>query len=174
MSEADRLAALERRIDELESREAIARLITAYTEAVRTRAHPSVLDLMTDDCVIELHHADPDDPDVTQLLQRYAGREEIRGSFRAQAGEAARVWPMIHNLRVEVAGDEARSACVTVMAIWPVGKEYVGEYRDTFRRVDGAWRFASRIYVGFGDTSGQFSREAHRAYQAAKDEPAIS
>lgn len=174
MNNLDRLAALERRIDELESREAITEVIHRYTEAVRRRAHPDVLDLMVEDCVIELRHADPDDPTRSEPITRYAGHDEIRGSFADQAGGEARIWPMVHNLRIEIDGDEARSTCVLVSAIWPYGEQNVGEYRDTFRRVSGRWYFASRVFVGFGNVSGQFSREAHKAYQAAKGKPVDS
>lgn len=168
MTDADRLAALERRIDELESRAEITDLVHRYTEAIRGRSPAKVLDLMVADVVVELHHADPDDIAKTELMTRYSGHDEIRGSFVEQAGDTARVWPMIHNLRIELAGDEARSTCVLASQIWPHGVQYVGEYRDTFRRVDGAWRFASRIHVGYGATDGRFSREANQAYQAGK------
>lgn len=168
MSDGDRLAALERRIDLLESREAIANLVYRYTEAIRSRAPTEVLDLMLETATVELHHADPDEPSVTRLLVRYDGREELRGSFAEQAGAQARVWPMLHNLRVEIDGDDASSVCVLQSAVWPAGKEFVGEYRDTFRRVDGRWFIASRRHIGFGDTTGQFAAEAHLAYQAAK------
>lgn len=168
MSDADRLAALERRIDELESRAAITDVIHRYAEAIRSRAPARVLELMEADVVIELHHADPDDLAKTELMSRYAGHDAIRGSFAEQAGDGARIWPMIHNLRIELDGDEARSTCVLVSQIWPHGMQSIGEYRDTFRRRDGVWRFASRVHVGYGAADGQFSREANRAYQAAK------
>lgn len=168
MTDADRIAALERRIGELESREAITSVLYRYAEAIRGRQQARVLDLMLDDTIVELRHADPDDLTNTELVARYAGLDEIRGSFIDQAGDAARVWPMIHNLRIEVDGDEASSTCVLASQIWPHGVQYVGEYRDTFRRVGGVWRFASRTHVGFGATDGQFSREANEAYQAAK------
>ena len=171
-NEADRLAALERRIDELESREAITQLVYSYAEAVRNRAYPRVLDLMAEDCVVELRHADPDDLERSGPIARYAGRDQIGQSFEAQAGEEARVWPMIHNLRIELAGDEARAISVLVSAVWPQGEEYVGEYRDRFRRIDGRWYFASRLHLDFGNTRGQFADEAHRAYQAAAERAA--
>ena len=117
--------------------------------------------------MFELRHADPDDLERSGPIARYAGRDQIGQSFEAQAGEEARVWPMIHNRRIELAGDEARAISVLVSAVWPHGEEYMGEYRNTFRRIDGRWYFASRFQLGFGNTRGQFAGEAHLAYQAA-------
>jgi hypothetical protein len=172
VTDAERIAALERRLDEFESREAIARVIHRYPEAIRDASPMSVLELMLDDTVVELRHADPGQPSRSDLVVRYTGREAIRGSFAEQAGAEARVWPMIHNLRIEVDGDSARSTCVLHSAVWPAGKQYVGEYRDTFRRIDGKWYFASRAHIGFGELGGEFSREAHAAYQAVKAQAA--
>lgn len=168
MSDAARLAALDRRIDELESRAAIADVIHRYAEAIRSRVPAQVLELMEEDIVVELHHADPDDLAKTELMSRYSGHDEIRGSFAEQAGDAARVWPMLHNLRIELDGDEARATCVIVSQIWPHGMQSIGEYRDSFRRRDGVWRFTARIHVGYGVADGRFSKEANRAYQATK------
>ncbi|MFT4054710.1 MAG: nuclear transport factor 2 family protein [Novosphingobium sp.] len=168
MSDGTRFAALEKRIDELESRAAIADVIHRYAEAIRGRAPERVLELMEPDVVVELHHADPDDLGQTELMSRYRGHDEVRGSFAEQAGSAARVWPMLHNLRIELDGDEARATCVIASQVWPHGMQYVGEYRDRFRRRDGAWRFAARVHVGYGAADGQYSREANQAYQATK------
>lgn len=168
MTETDRIAALERRIDALESREAIAALIYRYTESIRLGNPAEVLAMMADDAVVELHHADPDDPGKTELVTRFVGHDEIRHSFADQAGAGAQVWPMIHNLRIELDGDKARTVCVLESAVWPVGKQYIGEYRDTWTRRDGTWKIASRRHIGFGETSGIYSREAHAHYEATK------
>lgn len=168
MSAADRMDSLERRIEALESRESIAALICRYAEVIRYGRPSEVLALMTEDAVVELRHADPLDPETSELLVRYTGHEELRHSFAAQAGAATQVWPMIHNLRVEIDGDRAHTVCVLESAVWPDGKQFVGEYRDTWVRVDGSWKIASRRHIGFGDTAGRYAREAHAAYQAAK------
>lgn len=168
MSEAERIAALERRIDELESREAIAALVYRYAELIRMGRPSETLELIADDAVVEVRHADPDDPSSSTLIKRFVGHDQIRHSFREHAGEGARVWPMLHNLRIELDGDTASSACVLASAVWPVGKQFVGEYRDTFRRVQGAWKLASRSHIGFGDTAGVYAREAYEAYQTTK------
>jgi hypothetical protein len=170
MSEAERIAALERRIEALEAREAITALVYRYAELVRLGRHSETLAFMAEDAVVELRHADPDDPSTTTLITRFVGHEQIRHSFREHAGEGARVWPMLHNLRIELDGDHASSVCVLASVVWPVGRQFVGEYRDTFRRVGGTWKLASRSHVGFGDTTGLYAHEAHLAYQATKQE----
>lgn len=168
MSEAERIAALERRIEALESREAITTLVFRYAELIRLGRTTETFELMAEDAVVELRHADPADPSTTTLITRFVGHEQIRGSFREHAGEGVRVWPMINNLRIELDGDQASSVCVLVSAVWPVGKQFVGEYRDTYRRIGGTWKLTSRSHIGFGDTAGLYAREAHEAYQAAK------
>ena len=168
MGDSERIAALERRIDELESREAIAALVYRYAELIRLGRPSETLDLIAEDAVVELRHADPDDAGQSTLLRRFVGHDEIRTSFREHAGEGARVWPMLHNLRIELDGDQARSVCVLLSAVWPLGKQFVGEYRDTYRRIAGSWKLTSRSHIGFGDTEGVYAREAHEAYQTAK------
>src|SRR5690606_8273445 len=103
--------------------EAIAALIYRYTEAIRLGNPTEVLAMMADDAVVELHHADPCDPGKTELLTRFVGHAEIRHSFADQAGAGAQVWPMIHNLRIELDGETARTICVLESAVWPVGKQ---------------------------------------------------
>jgi hypothetical protein len=172
MSEAERIAALERRIEVLESRETITALVYRYAELIRLGRPSETFELMAEDAIVELRHADPADPSSSTLITRFVGHEQISHSFREHAGEGARVWPMIHNLRIELDGDHASSACVLASAVWPIGKQFVGEYRDTFRRIDGAWKLSSRSHIGFGDTAGLYAREAYEAYQTTKQGPA--
>jgi hypothetical protein len=54
---------------------------------------------------------------------------------------------MIHNLLVEVSGDEAASSCVMTGFIAANASRILGEYRDTFRRQEGTWRFTSRTHT---------------------------
>ena len=167
MSEADDLA---RRVAELEARAAITDLVYRYAEHIHSgRAHDNVA-LFADDAVFELRHADPHRPGETILRQRLVGAGAIAGSLADTAGETARVWPMIHNLRIELNGDgdHASSSCIMMTAMWPTGSQFVGEYRDRYRRVAGAWRFAARTYVLFGDTTGAYAAEAHQEFLTVK------
>ena len=107
-------------------------------------------------------------PGDSEFRRRFEGREQILASYGETAGQSARIWPMIHNLRIELEGNQARSNCVMMSAIWPHGKQYVGEYNDTFRIVDGEWKFTSRTYLVFGDTDGRYSKDSYSDYVAAK------
>jgi ketosteroid isomerase-like protein len=65
----------------------------------------------------------------------------------------------ISNVSVHVDGDAATSRCyftvlqVTAQGLHPI---LAGEYRDRFRRVDGGWQFAERVFAPklLGDLSG--------------------
>ncbi len=159
---------LESRIAAIEHRAAIADLIHRYAEAIRDCSLDGCLALLAHDAFIELRQAHPHVPGASEFLRRFEGREQILASFGVTAGQGARIWPMIHNLRIELDGNEARSNCVMMSAIWPHGKQYVGEYKDTFRIVEGEWKFTSRTYSVFGDTDGRYSKDSHADYVAAK------
>lgn len=166
--ETDIPADLAARIDWLESRAQIEDLVHRYTECVRDRREGEVAGLMAADAWVELHHGDALDPDSTTLHERFAGKEAILGSFQQVAGNDAVVWPMIHNLRIEIEGDTARSRCVMASSVRPHGFQYVGEYHDTFRREHGRWLFASRIFRGVGAMEGGTSHDAHAGWQDVK------
>jgi len=162
--------ALASRIQAIEDHQAITDLVYRYTEAIRHGREKTCIELMTDDAVVEVHHADPTNPAEGTRLSRFAGRDEIIDSFRTTAGVNVNIWPMIHNLRIELNGDTASSVCVMMATIWPHGKEYVGEYRDTYRRDNGEWKFSSRTHSMFGDSAGRYASDAHKDYISVKEE----
>jgi len=57
--------------------------------------------------------------------------------------------PLIHNLSIDVDGDAARGNCVMEAHIYGTETKVQGEYHDSFRRVDGTWLFAARVYTIF-------------------------
>ena len=162
--------ALARRIDAIESRQQIADLVHRYTECVRDRTESEVANLMTDDAWVEIHHGDAFAPGETVLKDRFEGREGILGSFKSVAGLDAVVWPMIHNLRIELEGDHASSRCVMASSVRPHGMQFIGEYHDTFRRTGGKWLFTSRVFIGIGDMDGNTGSDADDAWQVVKVE----
>lgn len=159
---------LEQRITALEDRQAITDLIYRYTESIRQQRPKECLDYFTVDALVELRHTDLEQPGHSRLQDRFVGKKEIASSFDKTAGASAHIWPVIHNLRIELDGDQASSCCVMRSVIWPYGKEYVGEYRDTFRRDQGSWKFTARVFTLFGDTEGQYPDAAHASYEAVK------
>lgn len=169
MSEADLVARLSARIDALESREAITGLIHAYARYVRLETPQRCLELLWPDAEIELWHADPEHPGEGIPHRHFVGHDGIRSSFVETAGASARIWPMIHNVEIELDGDRASATCVMDSAIWPHGMQYVGEYSDRFERRGGVWKFVYRRYLIFGNASGEYAAEAYRTYEAAKE-----
>ena len=159
---------LELRIDALTSRQEIADLVYRYTEFVRDRSERRCAELMTEDAWVELRHGDALQPGEGNTHQRFEGREAILGSFRQVAGLDVVVLPMIHNLRIEIDGDTASSRCLMASTLKPLGREFIGEYRDSFRREAGRWYFASRKFTGFGDMSGKSAADVQQEYQAIK------
>lgn len=163
------LVELERRVAELEDRAAIRDLVYRYAEHIHSRREQENAGLFTPDAVFELRHADPERPGESKLRRRYEGAVAIAGSFEDVAGKGVRLWPMIHNLRIALAGDEASSTCVMISANFPHGTQFIGEYRDRYRRTEEGWRFAARAYVMFGDVAdATYAAEATRKYENLK------
>lgn len=83
---------------------------------------------------------------------RSVGREAIRRSYAARAARGARTARHIFtNLRLTVhSADEAEGVCILLLFAadgappHPAEPMLVQDYRDTYRRVDGRWLFASR------------------------------
>lgn len=160
--------ALHARIDHLASQQEIADLVYRYTEFVRDRTESRCAELMTDDAWIELRNGDALEPGASQAHERFVGREEILGSFAKVAGQNAVVVPMVHNLRIEIEGEQARSRCIMASTVYPHGMQFLGEYRDTYRREKGCWRFTSRTFIGLGDLTGKTSQQVHEDWQVIK------
>ncbi|MBW8784190.1 MAG: nuclear transport factor 2 family protein [Novosphingobium sp.] len=155
---AETIAAIEARIAELEARSAVAELVYAYAEAIRLRDPDACRALFMPDAWFEVRHIDPRDPAVDTLVRRTEGVEGIVGSGITATGP--NMWPMIHGVRVEVDGDNARASSVLAAAMFPQGRQIIGEYRDEFRRTADGWRFTSRTFRIIGDSTGAYAAEA--------------
>jgi hypothetical protein len=163
---------LEQRIAAIEDREAITDLIMRHAEHVRSGTLDQAGDLLTPDAVFEMARIDPEQPGELVVVERVEGARAILASKDVIAGQGVKLCPMIHNVRIAIDGDTATSTCVSMATIWPMGNNFVGEYRDRFRREDGTWRFAARAFVNFGSIDGMDPDTAHASYQAAKAERA--
>lgn len=142
---------LEQRFDETESRAAIAELVHRYARFIRHDEPEGVSTLFTPDGTFEVRDGHPDRPEHT-VRSHYASRAEIHAHMAPNKGKPHPV-PLIHNLIVELAGDEATGNCVMDAQIYGGNHKICGEYRDRFRREDGRWLFASRIYTIFSGAS---------------------
>lgn len=123
----DRLRRIE---DSLE----IADLRARYCHLLDDRRWPEFVDLFTEDGVFV-------------GLESVHGREEIRTFFTDRVPKLAEAfWHFCTDGTVEIDGDEAHGRISLQYLSIKGGVSYVsaGHYDDTFRRVDGRWRFASR------------------------------
>lgn len=163
------MSTLERRLAAIEDREAIADLIHRHAEHIRSGTLHAAHDLFHPDATYDVSHFEGQD---LVIVERIEGLDAILGSMDEIAGEGVRLCPMIHNIRVSVDGDIAKSTCVSMTTIWPMGNNFIGEYRDSYRREGGTWRFSARAFIGFGALDGTSPELAHARYQAAKVERA--
>ena len=171
MSDAERIAALEARLRAMEDREAIAALIHRYAECIRLCDMAGAHALLVNEAVFELRHinpAHPGDPGRDELIHRMVGAEAIVGSRDEEAGAATMMWPMIHAVQIALDGDTATSVCLSETAIWPFGRQSIGDYRDCLLRTDEGWRFVSRHFRLFGDAAGRYASESRAVHQAQK------
>ena len=127
---------------------AIADLVHRYALNIRTGRGADCAALFTGDAVFEIREADPADLAAARVRKTLTGREAIRDYIAAAAGSGIVVCPLVHNLLIEVDGDEAQSNCIMTTRTWPGGHEMIGEYRDRYR-YESAWLFRSRVYTIF-------------------------
>lgn len=128
-------------------RAAITDLIHRYALHIRGGEPQKCAALFTEDGAFEVRQLDPFDPASLETRSRVTGRDGVAGYVGASGGPTLRMVPMIHNVLVELAGDTATASSLMVGRQWPSTRETLGEYADSFRRVDGAWYFAERIYT---------------------------
>jgi hypothetical protein len=142
---------LAERIDRLESRLAVGDLIHTYARYIRADEPDRIAGLFLPDGTFEVRDGHPDRPEHT-VRSRHADRAEIDASMAANKGKPHPV-PLIRNLVVEVNGDTATANCVMDAKIYGTDHGIMGEYRDTCRRVDGRWYFASRVFTMYQSAS---------------------
>lgn len=138
---------LEERIDRAESRTAIADLVHAYARHIRYDEPDQVAALFTPDGWFEIRDGHPDRPDYT-VRERLGSPAQIDAHLAPNKGKPHPI-PLIHNLTVTVDGDTGTANSVMEAQIYGSAHKVIGEYRDTFRRIDGRWYFASRTYTIF-------------------------
>jgi len=84
------------------------------------------------------------------------GKDEIAGMFRDRAimyDGIPRSKHLCTNVILDIDEDAGRATARSVYVAqqeapgFPLQAYIAGRYRDTFERVDGAWRFAERVYI---------------------------
>lgn len=147
----DKAGMIEARLDRIESRAEIADLVHGYARCVRHDRPEDVPALFLREGWFEIRDGHPSQPGFT-VRQRLDGAGAIGAYLLAGKGRPHPV-PLIHNLMIEIDGDAATAGSVMAAEVFGTAHKVKGEYRDSFRRVDGRWRFASRIYTIYAAAS---------------------
>jgi hypothetical protein len=129
---------LEQRVQELADREEIKELTAKYAHWVGRGEGVKVKDLFADDGVF----TNTVEGEGTNIDVR--GREQLDKFYPTlQRGMAL---PCIHNHIIELDGDNAKGTCTIEVRISQKGRSVVGSgyYEDTYRRVNGQWKFVAR------------------------------
>jgi SnoaL-like domain len=135
------------RLDVIEARFACTDLVHAYARHIRSDQPDQVAALFVPEGTFEVRDGHPDRPEYTVRIHN-ASRDEVHAHLASTKGKPHPV-PMIHNLSIAVDGDTASGNCVMSARIYGADIKVTGEYHDSFRREDGRWYFASRIYTIF-------------------------
>lgn len=138
---------LEDRIDRLESEAAITRLVHAYALAIRRDRPEDVACLFAPDGTFEVREGAPDREEAA-TMQRFDDPSALV-AYLVQGKGRPHPIPMIHNLMIDMDGNDARASSVMVGPIPGTTHQVLGEYADSFVRREGAWYFSARIFTVF-------------------------
>ncbi|MFT4026485.1 MAG: nuclear transport factor 2 family protein [Novosphingobium sp.] len=122
-------------------------MVYRYAYLVRQRRGADCAELFASDAVYEIREISPLSSGEFRLRNRLTGAGEIGDFVARSAGGAVRIFPIIHNLTVEIDGDRAVGDCLMTSRSFPGGGEVFGSYQDSFVRRTGRWLFSSRIYT---------------------------
>jgi 8-oxo-dGTP pyrophosphatase MutT (NUDIX family)/ketosteroid isomerase-like protein len=131
------MTTVEERLDRLESVNAIKELTARYCYHVSRNEGDAVVDLFTDDGVLDGSSAG---------MGRIEGRDALIAFYRPAVTEAEETLPFIQNHIIDVNGDDGTGTCALEARFSRGGRSITvaGHYEDTYRRVDGRWLFAER------------------------------
>ncbi|HIG41886.1 MAG: nuclear transport factor 2 family protein [bacterium] len=132
------MSSLEERVQNIEDRDEIRELTTRYCHAI------AAADV---NCIIDLFCEDGAFCTGDRTTKGTAALEKFYSSLSKQPPI-----PFIQNHVVdEISGDHARARCSAEIRMVADGKSVTtaGWYEDTFRKVDGKWKFAERKFNVF-------------------------
>ena len=129
---------IERRLDVMESKDAIRELTAAYCFAVAEGRGDDIVAMFTSDGAFKMRGRE---------WRTTAGLEEMYGAI----GDSVTPKPYIQNHVISVDGDTATGRCGVEIRMVHNGEAYTvaGHYHDTYRREDGTWLFAERDFQVF-------------------------
>jgi len=128
---------IEERLHRLEAITEIKELTARYCLHVSRNEGEAIVDLFTDDGVLD---------GSTAGMGVIRGRDELMAFYKASVTDGEESLPFIHNHIIEVFGDQATGTCALEARFSRSGRSITaaGYYHDTYRRHDGRWRFAER------------------------------
>jgi ketosteroid isomerase-like protein len=129
-----------RRLDRLESRAEIAEIVALYCKACDDRDVPLLRSLFTPDAVVRSKDGVMVSEGIDSVMEMYRGRFEVLG--------LSVHWTHDHILRFDDADpDRATGEVFGHAESHRNGVSLVASlrYEDSYRRVDGRWKFAERI-----------------------------
>jgi ketosteroid isomerase-like protein len=129
------MTTLEQRIQELADKDEIRELTARYCFAVADGQAEMIIDMFTPDGVFKLRD------------RTFAGTEGLREIY-GDATTGVTPKPYIQNHVIDVSGDAATGRCGVEIRMVHKGEAYTvaGHYFDTYRRVEGRWKFAERDF----------------------------
>jgi hypothetical protein len=131
---------LQQQVRRLQDEQEIREIIARYAYHVTHGGHAdAIADLFTEDGVFDTRTADGSASNIF-----VKGKAELALFY---SSVPKNINPMIHDLLLDLRGDEASGACVLDNPCYNGQRpSYLGHYKDEFRRVDGKWRFKARVF----------------------------
>lgn len=129
---------VEQRLAVLEAKDEIRELTARYCFAVAEADTEAILELFCADGAFAMRG------------REWAGTEQLREMYTGTA-EGVTPKPYIQNHVIEVNGEEASGRCGVEIRMVHKGEAYTvaGHYFDTYRKVEGRWRFLRRDFRVF-------------------------
>ncbi len=129
----------------LEAHVRITHLVHRYANYIGAGSYQECRALFVPEATFETREGLPGDPSSVCVLNRAEGIDAILAYIGRSAGS---VCPMIHNLVIDISGNEAVGISVMAATVWNRQQVIVGRYHDTFR-LGAEWLFTSRAYTMF-------------------------
>jgi uncharacterized protein (TIGR02246 family) len=130
------MSSLEDRIQNIEDKDAIRELTAKYCYAVVAQDSNALINMFTEDGVFDMS------PEM-----HFEGRDQLAKLYTDKIDEVAPK-PFIQSHVITVNGDSATGNCAVEIRLIDDGTAVTacGHYNDTYRKVDGEWKFARRDF----------------------------
>ncbi len=137
---------LHEELDQMKAREAIRELPIIYCNYVHKKDIDAIVDLFTKDGSLTLSE---------ELGSGATGSEALRALYAKSIAESA-PWPLVHSHHVTLV--DSTHATGSIYAEIRYGSQNyrtvaIGVYEDVYEKVDGAWRFKSRVFKSHNVTN---------------------